>query len=440
MFIAREPSMNNFTTERVLLGETLAVFQDSKWTIYGWWLLMSVTGGALGGIAFSPWLTHPWWRLPIYLAVVVVIRRALWKLAKRVFPENVAVEVTTMFFATFILACLAPGISLLTSRNIIVVPVIVIGSFITGLLHTAFRLVFVRDALAWFYAAASCATIATLIDWLILRTQTHPNLTLAAVLGASIGVIYMVLTTLLLERMWDPGAAQSAFATATLDKEGEVEVALELHDHAIAAKPKDPKLYAARADTYIKLGDVERARADITQALSLDEKCAEARLLRADLLAEEGDLDGAIAEYDQLVNHKWGYQPAYLGRARAYSAKGDYERALADYEDSRKIADDAALTFAYRAQTYFQMGDYDRAIADCERTLGMETMTPIAWIMALVTRGKSYAVKGEDQLAANDFLAVLESPSHPTLLKEAEDGLQALESKVQQISAADSAP
>lgn len=240
--------------------------------------------------------------------------------------------------------------------------------------------------------------------------------------------------------MWDPSATQSAFATVTLDKEGQVEAALELHEQAIALRPEDPKLYAARAETYIKIGDVDRARADIENALTLDPKCAEARLLRADLMSEEGDLDGAIAEYDQLVHHKWGYHPAYLGRARAYSAKGDYDHALADYEEARKLAEDAVLVFAHRAATYYQMGDYERAIAECNQTLGTQTMTPIAWAMALVTRGKSYAAKGEDQLAANDFLFVLERPYNPTLLKAAEDGLRAIESKAQQTSSPDLQP
>ena len=374
--------ITNAATDAVMIRETLAVCQDSKWTLFGWWLLMAATGGALGGIAFSPRLTSPWWLLPIYLAAVVVIRRVLWKLAKRVFPESVAIEVATMFFATFILACLTPGIHLLTSRKIVVVPVIVFGSLVTGLMHVCFRFIFVRSPLAWAYAAALCATIATLIGWLLFRPEAAADMTFAAGLGVMIGIVYLLLTTALMILMWDPSASHSSYATATLDKEGEFETALELHDQAIAMTPEDPKLYAARADTYIKLGDVESARVDITHALSLDEKCVEARLLRADLMTEEGDLDGAIAEYDQLVDHKWGYQPAYLSRARAYSAKGNYERALADYDQSRKIADDAALTFAHRARTYFQMGDYDRAISDCDQTLSRETMTPIAWIMA----------------------------------------------------------
>lgn len=432
--------MRNTITDSVMIGETLAVFQDSKWTIFGWWVLMAATGGALGGIAFSPRLLSPWWLLPIYLTAVVVIRKALWKLVQRVFPQNVAMEVMTMFFATFVLACLTPGISLLASRKIVMVPVIVIASLATGLLHTVFRVVFVRDALAWAYAAASCAPIATIAGWLLFRPEIAANMTFAAGLGAVVGLVYMLLTAILLALMWDPSASHAAFATATLDKEGEVETALELHEQAIAMRPEDPKLYAARADTYIKIGDVERARADIAHALTLDAKCAEARILRADLMAEEGELDGAIAEYDQLVHHKWGYQPAYLGRARAYSAKGDYDRALADYEDARKLGEDAALTFAHRAETYYRMGDYDRAIAECDRTLETQTMTPIAWAMALLTRGKSYAAKGEDQLAANDFTVVLESPYNPTLLKQAEDALQAIESRAQQTSPTDSEP
>jgi tetratricopeptide (TPR) repeat protein len=284
------------------------------------------------------------------------------------------------------------------------------------------------------YAAASCATIAALVGWFFLRNYMVEPLSVvsAAVVGAIVGAVYTLLTTLLLQLMWDPSATQSFFGTATVDKEGEFEQALEFHARAIALKPNNPKLYAARADTYIKQGDLDSARADINHALSVDPKCAQARLLRAVLMADEGDLDGAIAQYDQLVNYKWGYQDAYLQRARAYSQKGDYDRAFADYELAGKLGEDPALPFAHRAETYYQMGDYEGAIAECELTISTQTMTPIAWTMALLTRGKCYAAKGDDELAASDFLQVLEGFSAPNLIKEAEDGLSKLKNRAQE--------
>lgn len=415
--------------------EAFAVFHDSKWTTYGWWLILAICGGALGGIAFHRALTSPWWRLPVYVTGVVLIRKIFITIAKRVFPKGFRWQVTGMFLMSFLLACLLPAISMLTSRTIFVVPVVVIGSLLIGYLHSMFRTVFVRDLLAWVYAAAPLATIAAMTGWLLFRaeTLTPSNAVHAAVAGAIVGLVYVLLTTLLMELMWDASAAQSSYGTATLET-GEVEEALALHERAIALKPEDPKLYAARAEVYLKIGDVDGARADIAHALTLNPQCAEARLQRAVILAGEGHVDEAIAEYDQLVDYGWGYQQAYFNRARAYAFKGDHDRALADYDQAIKLSDEPTLAHAWRAETYYKIGNYDRAIADCGRAMARTTSTPIAWTMAFVIRGKCYAARGEDDLAAEHFLTALQSPSTPALLKEAEDGLRALESKAQKTA------
>ena len=429
-----DESLTNAVDHGVHFQEAFAVFQDSRWTIYGWWLLLSICGGALGGIAFHPELTSPWWRLPVYVTGAVLLRKLFITIARRVFPKDFRWQITSMFLMSFLLACLLPAISALTSRTIVIVPVVVIGSLLIGYTHSIFRTVFVRDLLAWVYAAAPLATIAALIGWLLFRTETLTPASVihAAFAGAIVGLVYVLLTTLLMELMWDASTAQSSFGTATLDQVGEIEEALALHEQAIALKPDDPKLYAARAEVYLKIGDVDHAKNDIAHALTLDPECAEARLQRAILIAGEGQLDEAIAEYDQLVDYKWAYHPAYFNRARAYGLKGDYDRALADYDHAIKFSDEPTLAHAYRADTYYKIGDYDRAIADCGRAMARTTSTPLAWTMAFVVRGKCYAARGEDELAADDFLMALESPSTPELLKETEDGLRALERKTQE--------
>jgi hypothetical protein len=142
--------MRNIVTRDVYFHENLAVFQDSKWTIYAWWLMLGTVGSAFGGILFSPRMASPWWILPAYLAGVAFVKKAFVKVAQRVFPSDFWWQVTSIFLTTFLLACIPPGISLLTSRSIFAVPLIVASSFAVGFLHTAFRVVFVRDHIPWF--------------------------------------------------------------------------------------------------------------------------------------------------------------------------------------------------------------------------------------------------------------------------------------------------
>lgn len=417
--------MNIVKTE--LFGqEALAVFLQSKWTLYGWWIMQGIIGGALGGIAFNPQLSSPWWILPAYFAGVFAIKRAFMILARRVFPGDSWWQATNVFLPAFLIACLPPAISALTSRTIVALPVVIVGSFAIGFLHTAFRTVFVRDQVAWVWAAAPLATAAAVTGWLLLPTAPL-TLSNAIVIGAVVACLYILLTTILLELMWDATAALRQRGTLAVDKHEEFAEGLALHKRALDLEPDNPKLYAARADIYLKQGDIDRAKADIEQALALDARCPEARVLRANLMAEAGELDKAIAEYDQLVNYKWGFYPAYLNRARAYSLKGDYDRAFADYDRSAKLGDDAALSLANRADTYYRMGNYDQAITDCDQTISLSTLTPIAWVMALITRGKCHLAKGERELAARDFKEALNRTSNATLLNQAEEGLRALQ-------------
>jgi tetratricopeptide (TPR) repeat protein len=232
--------------------------------------------------------------------------------------------------------------------------------------------------------------------------------------------------------MWDVSAAHSKLGTIYVDKHEEFQEALALHGGAIALKPNDPKLYAARAENYLKQGDRDRAGADIKHALALDPQCAEARVLRAVLMAEEGDVDRAIAEYDELVNYRSGFYPAYLNRARAYSQKGDFERALDDYTRAAPLGEDAAMALAYRADTYYQMGNFESAIHDCTMVMGSKTMTCVAYAMALITRGKCYLAKGDEQRGFEDLWRGLQRTTRAAVVSEGEKALRTLSSETLQ--------
>ena len=415
----RVPS--NIVTQRIFVQETLALYEESRWAIYVWWLVQGTAGGAFGAIMLSPQLESSWWLLPSYVAAIFLIKRATMKLAQRLFPGDFWWQVTSIFLTSFLLAASVCLISRLTNRTIIAVPLIIAVSFVIAFTHTAFRVVYVRDQLLWVWSAAPLACVAAVAGWLTLyagMTTLSPARSAAAV-GAIIGLLYALLTTILLTLMWDAGVAQTTIGTAYVDKNGEFEEGLKLHDAAIAANPDAPKLYASRAELHIKRGDINRAKVDADRALALDPKSKHARMANAILMSEDGDLDAAITELDQLVDRRFGFQSGYLYRGRAYAKKGEYDRALDDFEKSLQLSEDSALTLVSRAETYYRMGDYDAAIADCEQTFLEQTMMPIAWFTSNLVRAKSNAAKGEYKLAVSDLRAVMYGTSDPALLKEA---------------------
>jgi hypothetical protein len=72
------------------------------------------------------------------------------------------------------------------------------------------------------------------------------------------------------------------------------------------------------------------------------------------------------------------------------------------------------------------MGNYDSAMESCAHTMTISTVTPVAWAMALVIRGKCQMIKGNYELAAADFNAVLTGSFERTVIREAEEALRAL--------------
>ena len=424
--MTRLPS--NIVKKRVFVEETVKVYEESKWTIFAWWLVQGAVAGAFGAITFSPQLASPWWLLTAYLLAVFAIKRASMKLAQRLFAGDMWWQVTNIFLASFVLAAVVAAVSRLTSWNVIALPVVVALSFVVGLFHTTFRAVHVREFFTWMWRAAPLGTVAALTGWLFLYTKalTLTTVSSAAAAGALVGFLYAFLTTALLALMWDASGSQSKSGTAYVDKHNEFEEGLKLHAAAIAANPKDPRVYVDRALVHIRRGDLDQAQTDAERALALDPKSREAQSVRAIIMSERGEVDAAISEFHKLVDCKLGYQVGYLYRGRAYSRRGDYDCALYDYQHSLRLAEDAALTLVSRAETYYRMGDYDLAIADCEATFSAKTMICSAYTMALLVRGKCYAAKDEYELARSDFEYVFNNTTDATLLKEAAAGLQAL--------------
>ena len=418
----------NAVSQRTYAQEFAYLYEHFRWTIYASWLVLGTAGGAFAGFMFSPLLDSPWWLLPAYVAAVYVLKRATTRLAEWYFAPDFWWQVTSTFFAAFLLTCIACVVWLLTSWFWIGLPIVIVVSFVIGLFHNLFRIVFVRAQFAWWYSAPLCAVFATVSGWFLLRSNeiAPDNPFATAIAGATIGFLYPLLATILLRLMWDVSAANSKLATIYVDKDEDFQEALVLHRNAIALNPDDAKLYAARANTYLWQGEIDRAKADIEHALALDPQCAEARVLRAELIADEGDVDRAIAEYDEILKHKPGFYIAHLNRARAYTQRKDFGRALDDYARAAPLGDDPAMALAYRADTFYRMGNYDDAIADCDQVIENQTMTCVAYAMVLITRGKCYLAKGEEERGVYDIWSGLGRTNLPVLVREGEDALRAV--------------
>ena len=182
---------SNIVKKRVFVEETVKVYEESKWTIYAWWLVQGTVAGAFGAITLSPQLASPWWLLTAYLLAVFAIKRASMKLAQRLFAGDMWWQVTNIFLPSFLLAALVAAVSRLTSWTVVALPLVVALSFVICLFHAIFRVAHVREFFTWVWRAAPLGTVAALTGWLFLYTKTLTLSTVssAAADGALIGFL-----------------------------------------------------------------------------------------------------------------------------------------------------------------------------------------------------------------------------------------------------------
>jgi uncharacterized membrane protein YdcZ (DUF606 family) len=177
---------------------------------------------------------------------------------------------TNVFLPSFLLAGLAPAVSALTSWWIVAIPLVLLIGFVIALQHSAVRPVFVRDQFAWVWSGGALGAVTAIAGWLLLRMVGPFTLRTAAVSGAAIGLLYILLTTLLIQYMWNAASALAQRGMLAVDKHGEFTQGLSYIDLAINLEPNNAKLYAARADVYFKQGDLVRAQTDVEHALALE--------------------------------------------------------------------------------------------------------------------------------------------------------------------------
>jgi tetratricopeptide (TPR) repeat protein len=140
---------------------------------------------------------------------------------------------------------------------------------------------------------------------------------------------------------------------------------------ALAAYPRDPAIYRARAAFYLQQqGKKAAALDDLKQATTLAPQDAGlwVDLGNAYLTYEANQpsqADQALAAYDQAITLDPRLAVAYYQRARAYGeAKGDGARALADINQAITVGPATAAMYDLRAEIERRLGNSAAELAD----------------------------------------------------------------------------
>ena len=143
----------------------------------------------------------------------------------------------------------------------------------------------------------------------------------------------------------------------------------------ITTNPTRPDLMSLalsnRAVAYEKLGQNDRAMADLDEAIKRDPKNPHAWPNRGNLYLWQGQFDRAMEDYNQALVVHPNNAFAFGHRADAYLIHGEPARAIPDYDRAIKIDPRNANFFAHRGEAYRVQSDNDHAIADFNRAIAL---------------------------------------------------------------------
>ena len=178
-------------------------------------------------------------------------------------------------------------------------------------------------------------------------------------------------------------------------------------DYYSAAMDMDPyysEYYNERGGLFLKLGEVNRAKADFLRAIELSPPYFEVFTNLGQAYREDGDLEEAIAAYSRSIELEPSQPLAFLGRGKTYETLGVISSAIADY--TAALHCDAQLWDAYanRGVLFYNTGLLREAVNDFSQAITITPENPDLY----QNRGTILAELGMVAEAVDDFQKMLD--------------------------------
>jgi tetratricopeptide (TPR) repeat protein len=167
---------------------------------------------------------------------------------------------------------------------------------------------------------------------------------------------------------------------------------------ALRHKPDNAEVYRVRADTYLALGDLDRALADCDAVVRLAPDDPEAYCQRAGVYGIREQYDHAVADYTRAIDLAPDYAAAYGQRGALHALTGDLDQALADLKQAIRLDPRDDLAYLERARVYLQRRKLDKALRDVTKAIQLCPRTADAFVL----RARIYLKTGEPKRAWED--------------------------------------
>lgn len=136
-----------------------------------------------------------------------------------------------------------------------------------------------------------------------------------------------------------------------------------------AGKPERVAFLAGRAGAFARVGEIERALADLNEAVELDPTASRLFSQRGQLRERAGDVALAIDDYSRAIELDPGYSQAISHRAIAIARTGDVERGIQELSRAITISPHFAEAWYNRGILRAQSGQPKAAAEDLQRAL-----------------------------------------------------------------------
>lgn len=146
---------------------------------------------------------------------------------------------------------------------------------------------------------------------------------------------------------------------------------LEL-DNAVAALPKDAKVYNKRGDHFYRENQYDKALADYRKAASLDAANARSHTGMAGVYKAQKNFVKALSEYEKAAALEPKSIWHHISMAELYAEQNNVAKALAEYGIAVVLDAPDTYGLAYRAGYFEELGRNAEALADYNKVVALE--------------------------------------------------------------------
>ena len=203
-----------------------------------------------------------------------------------------------------------------------------------------------------------------------------------------------------------------------LEKNGDINSAINKYSDAISIKPGNWKAYTYRAKAYYAIGNYEKALSDISQAITISPTDISFYEVRANCYLAKEDYEKALADFNLVISkankNDIKYFQTYFNRGKTLYYIKRYDDAVSDFtqaiylgkKDPKNVTNSYNYLYIYswRGISYMEANKYSEAVDDFNTHLAAYPN----YIQSVFYQGLCYYKTGDKEKAKTNALKLID--------------------------------